>query len=663
MADKLPLYGIDQLPDHAVVTIVDGKATCDAANEVHGECVTWSGENGTYTQAFKNIRNTDWNALKDRKVYLWADNNAESRKAMGKVRVILEKLGVKSIIVLDAKHKPDNWNATRANREDCTELVSEHGTSVYPQTESEVASETKKYFQFLGLQGKRFYFYVNASGQVLSFTGTDLERSGNQLTLADGKYWEDMFSNDSKHAANCLIRNSERKGFYDAKLIRGRGVWIDGEHSVLNTGNRLIVDGEEIHVSEFQGKFIYEQGDSMSIQACAAMDSTGGQSLIDICRMVRWADPISGSLLAGWIFSSIICGSLPWRSHIYIIGAVGAGKTWVLENILEPTLEGIALTAQSKSSEAGVRQTIGSDARPVIFDEAEAENPEDKLRMQRVFDLARQASSEGGAPILKGTASQTGGIPYVVRSCFCFASIVQSQTQYADETRTTIMRLAPPHHEHEPPFEVLEEAARTTFTSEYRNALISRAVSMMPIVRENALLFARTGQKFFGSRRASDQYGMMLAGLYALTHDEVVDDPMAFIETFEWIGRKTDKPQTSEDRLMDAILQHEVRWVPGTPGRSVAEVIDRERRNTMEQSEDERMALRKLGIKLIDDKLYIAISGEGLRKILKDTQWSSNWSRCLINIKDAKRTNGSERFAPGVKARAIVIPMPESITG
>jgi putative DNA primase/helicase len=88
---------------------------------------------------------------------------------------------------------------------------------------------------------------------------------------------------------------------------------------------------------------------------------------------------------------------------------------------------------QSKTTEAGIRGALGSDARPVVLDEAETQNEPDRARMQQVLDLARQGSSEGGSTILKGTR-EGGSRHYRIRSCFAFASVNLGLTQAADES-------------------------------------------------------------------------------------------------------------------------------------------------------------------------------------------------------------------------------------
>ncbi|NBT59849.1 hypothetical protein EBT16_13805 [bacterium] len=254
------------------------------------------------------------------------------------------------------------------------------------------------------------------------------------------------------------------------------GAWEDRGRYILNIGDKLLVDGQMVDFSSFETDYIYEKRQSSRNfpYSTHVLTSVEASKLVNICMRARWADPISPYLLAGWVFSSIICGAMPWRTHIYIFGPAGSGKSWVIENILQRLLKGFCYEAQSKATESGIRQQLKGDARPVILDETEAEEEKDRLRLQGIFDLARQAST-GNAPIVKGSISGEA-IEYYVRSSFAFASITPSQVHEADQTRTEMMRLLPPPDatsdkakDDSKKFIELQQSVIDTFTAPPRN--------------------------------------------------------------------------------------------------------------------------------------------------------------------------------------------------
>ena len=114
--------------------------------------------------------------------------------------------------------------------------------------------------------------------------------------------------------------------------------------------------------------------------------------------------------------------------------------------MLGPVVGPIGLQVQSKTSEAGIRQSLQSDARPVIFDEFEREDSTAAARVQGVLDLMRQSSSESEKVILKGTQNQQAARAFRIRSCFAFCSINVAASHAADESRLTVLALKTADH-------------------------------------------------------------------------------------------------------------------------------------------------------------------------------------------------------------------------
>ena len=69
-----------------------------------------------------------------------------------------------------------------------------------------------------------------------------------------------------------------------------------------------------------------------------------------------------------------------------LVGAAGTGKSWMLDNIVKRVMGNIALSVSSKSTEAGIRDNLGGDIRPVVFDEAENRLHAQKAVMVRLME-------------------------------------------------------------------------------------------------------------------------------------------------------------------------------------------------------------------------------------------------------------------------------------
>lgn len=668
---KRPLYGLQLLAKHpkSTVIVVEGEGCADAGRKLLSDHVfiTWPSGSSACRQA-------DWSTLAGRDVILWPDADDPGIKAMNELVEILKKSKIKSIRMLDVSSQSGGWDigdvvSENWSTQQTQNWIDDNKKLVYPiGDEPEKVGLENIHFRSLGYHGKSFVFYIQATGQVVAYKGTELEAWGNLQTLAPAHFWSESYEDHKKSISNALIRQSEHIGYYDPAIVRGRGVWEDNDRSVLHLGNKLIVDGMECDIRTFKTDYIYEQRVAMHIKTHDPLESSEATKLVDICNLVRWEESISGFLLAGWIFSSIICGVLPWRSHIYLSGPVGSGKSWVIDNIIARCLRDIGVVAQGESTEAGLRQKLKGDARPVLFDEAEADTVQNAARMQRIFGLARQASTEGAAPILKGTQSQSGALEYVIRSCFVFASIQPSMMHYADESRITLLRLDNPYGGGGARFQKLLSARNKVMTDEFCDGIISRAVLMAPIIRHNHRIFAEAGEDMFGGRRASDQFAMMLSGLYGLMNDRKLqdhDDAKEFIlsENFDWEGRLSEKPIPSEVTLLDTILQSEVLTRVGNIRKMIGELVaDEIASNSLGNGRyDEQDVLRGHGVKVVGDTLHIANNCVGLKKILKDTPWANKWNQTLINIQNAEKSTQGEFFAAGIQSRSIIIPIPDSL--
>ncbi len=94
----------------------------------------------------------------------------------------------------------------------------------------------------------------------------------------------------------------------------------------------------------------------------------------------------------------------------------------MLNGFVHHLLGRLDLFAQGNSTEAGIRQTLNADARPVLFDESESNEENDARRIQAVLSLIRQSSTESEAQTFKGSASGEA-MAFHIRSMFCLASI------------------------------------------------------------------------------------------------------------------------------------------------------------------------------------------------------------------------------------------------
>ncbi len=271
-----------------------------------------------------------------------------------------------------------------------------------------------------------FYYFSVAAGQVYDLKPGEHGRAM-LCAMASITHWEasqwfkEKKGVDWDAASAFLMQACRDVGIYNPDRIRGRGAWIDDGRSILHLGDRLLVDGAVHHNLTLEGSaFVYEAARPLAQAVARPLTNADAYKLVALLRRLSWDRPVNAILCAGFIATASVCGGLKWRSAVWITGSAGTGKSTVFTKIIAAALGGMALEVQSKTSEAGIRQELGSDARPVLFDEAEGEDHHAAARMQGVLDLVRQSSSEGGAEIIKGTQNQKKANRFRIRSNSCW---------------------------------------------------------------------------------------------------------------------------------------------------------------------------------------------------------------------------------------------------
>jgi putative DNA primase/helicase len=529
----------------------------------------------------------------------------------------------------------------------------------------------------LGHDNGIFYYLSRGTGQVHGLTParhTELELIG----LADPiRFWEQcgIFKKDKsdagwdhKKAATWMMHWCRLRGIYNPDRQRGRGAWLDNGRPLLNLGNRLIVKGETHPLKLPGSEYIYEAGATVNQTVAPPIDATTAGELAEICKLFRWEREISATLMAGWLVIAPICGALPWRPSIWVSGGSGSGKTTLETRIVRPVLGRIGLRVQGGTTEAGIRQILMRDARPVAFDEADAENAHGKMRIQSILDLVRQSSSEGGAEIVKGTQAQSGAKRYHIRSCFMFSSINVTMDHLADESRITVLELRNAAAGCQDEFDALLARIESSITPEFCAGLLARAVWLMPVILRNAATFARAVTTHLGNSRVGDQIGTLLAGRYALLSDDEVTPEQAkkWVEKQDWGGLTSATAAPDEERLTLRLIQQKIKVDLGDKviERTVGEVLEEAAKDTGTDSMADLMArnyqnaLKRVGLKFEDGGVWVSNTHHEIKTWLKDSPWASQWGRSLKRIPGAKTSEPKVIvFGKWDKTKAVWLPL------
>lgn len=531
----------------------------------------------------------------------------------------------------------------------------------------------------LGHDRGMFYYLSRAAGQVFEMAPSQHTKTGLMALASVAHYWQNTRHCDDKGgirwdaAADELMCSCRDIGIYDSSKVRGRGAWMDRGRAVLHLGNRMVVDGASVGLMLPGSRYVYEAAQPLIPEIVAPLSTSEAHKLVGICKRLRWECGISGTLLAGFIAIAPVCGGLAWRPSIWITGGSSSGKSYIKDNILAPSLAGVALQVQSKTSEAGIRQSLGSDARPVLFDEAESEDQVAATRIQGVLDLVRQSSSDGGADIVKGS-SDGRAKRYRIRSCFAFSSINAAILHEADANRVSMLALRPPPKEpDEAAFRDLHADVINTITPDFAAGLVARSVRLLPVIRANAEVFAQAVSMHLGSRRTGDQYGALLAGAYSL-HSEgeiTVQAAKKYVEGQDWAVVSESETEKDELRLLSHLTQFRIRISAGngqhyepTIGQAIQAAFDLDKTIAPDLASDE---LKRTGIKpeVLRDAasgntqkgVWISNTHPALRRLMANTPWSAGWGRSIARLQHAEKSPNAESFAFGHVARAVWVPL------
>ena len=671
-----PLLNLQNILNNKLKTVlvVEGEKACDAAQKLFPMSIAT-----TWASGCKAINKTDWTPLKGRKIVLFPDNDQVGFEAMERLAQLLFSIGVETIKQVnppdDVKQGWDLADATWTTKE-AIQFVKqryfyvnkkEQVEELIPQVKTE--TEVDKYFQCLGFDGETYFYQPRATGQV-----TKLSRSGhtstNLVSIAPLSYWETLYPAKSganwTQAASNLFEASANVGVYSPNKIRGRGAYIDKKHTLLHLGEEIICNGERLSILKklpFKTDYIYQR--SANLYGCgneSPLSNEAALEILELAQRFQWDVQASGMLLAGWVALAPVCGALDWRPHIWLTGGAGTGKSAILDRFVSPLLADMGVHVSGNTTEAGLRQTLKSDALPIIFDEAESNEKSDQQRMQSILALARVASSETNAQMIKGSPNGEV-IRFHLRSMFFLSSISTALKQGADRTRFAQLTLksTSKFNKHERAFhwEQLEKDLDNKINDQTAKKLIARTFSLINTIKKNIKVFSRLAGENFDSQRLGDQYGALLAGAYSLMSNDLVSLSTAqnMIDSVSWESYSESTELPDERRCLQTILQHSVKIDKTEILLGELVEIAGGKYHTFVESEQAKDTLGRHGLKVNNDSLMVSNTSEALREILNGTSWQHSWSQVLTRLPNAEKAPATRFKGQGSVAKAVKIPV------
>jgi putative DNA primase/helicase len=538
----------------------------------------------------------------------------------------------------------------------------------------EVATESDFPFLCLGYNKGSYYYLPRETQQVVELSA-GAHTKNNLLSLADLSFWASNFDTgkrgafDVDAATNAMMRACAKKGIFSMELLRGRGAWWDDGRIVVHCGDMLYVDKVPHAPSAIRSRYVYEMGQPMRAAIDKPLTVNEAKLYLDHIQRMPFARDLDAVMMAGWTVCAHIGGVLNWRPHVWLVGAKGTGKSYVMDRVVKPLFgPDRCLAVASSTTEAGLRQSLGSDAVPVLFDEAEGQDQTAVARIQRILETVRQSSSETGAKIAKGTTTGSA-LSFQIRSCFMFASINASIVQQSDRSRITVVELKADRQRYN--LEQLNRHGQFLTGDEYAQRYQARAIALAPVIRHNAEIFSMVAAAKLGEQRAGDQCGALLAGAYSLSSDSkvTVEQAEEWLAQFDLAEDKAEVESMSDEQAcLQHILQQVVKGVDMSLGKrdlTVGELIDYAMNEVpgdgeLSNSLCAQRALGRVGLRLDNtgDGLLVANNSDGLKRLLANTPWSTNWNKVLKRLPGAKAADVTYFGFSGSESRAAWVPLP-----
>jgi hypothetical protein len=508
----------------------------------------------------------------------------------------------------------------------------------------------------LGYAGSEFVFRHQQTKEVVKRVSFQLLSAPGLFELASKEFWESKFGKIDKHgrvygidyvsAGNALIQACRAAGAIDASSIRGIGVWPEDGRLVVNLGGEVILSN----------KFIYTTPKPLVLNRSPVPFDT----IIEFLRKPNWTSASVPEMLLGWAVTSVLCGALPWRPHAGVTGPAQGGKSTILRAMGE-ILSPLVIVREGISTEAGIRQAIGNDARPVILDELEAESGQDRGRVARIIKLMRSSSSATGG-VARGTP-EGKAISFNTRAMFLIGAINLQRNSAADTSRQLRFELAKIDTEqgrrsHQEVVQLLERL--TGIGPAFCQYVIDHATDVL----SSQPLIHRTIPAV--QERQADNLATVLAGYWVAFNgrpinqqeaEKLVDEHVAAIDE-QKEGVELDDATECLNSLLGFTVTQTITDDTDNGPRTRREpvVLGTVIANAIANKPHEVGLLDQLGIRVEDGGFIVANSHPGLRKVYRDTRWEGGmWSSALSRLEGAVKTS-QKRFSDGVRSMAVWIP-------
>ncbi len=569
----------------------------------------------------------------------------------------------------------DSHSESRADNVSCTTADQLHTGAALPDV---VSVPERCPIIPLGQSGGD-YFFISASGELRRMKAEALEAGRGVRALLSGygyvteawcleKFPQKGGGWSQREAGQWIIDQCNGKGVFDPASadLRYVGVWRDEDgNAIAHCGDRLVQpDGQVMSPAAFQGK---------SVMIGAAAIASPDNSYIDpeaitglLCELKAlwgWKRDADADVFFGWVAAASLGGFPEWRSHLYVYGSRGSGKSKLIE-LAASLLGDFGGSVLNDATEAGLRQSRNNQARPILIDEFEPDqSARTGSKQDNMFALFRRMSGAGGGRVSRGGADHSA-VSFRSLGAAYVTSINHIHLEPQDRSRFVMIDLGLLPATSDP----LETMTRLKAFELSAKALSSclRGRILCQSVRwdETHSAIASAARKEGADARQADTIATILAGRDLALFDVKIDQSrLNELRPIlrEMAGDAEDSGATSEgDDALDYLLSSTLNLDRGFK-RTIRELlmaaIDQV---AILEVDDPTAALSRVGIYILPAKKSIGVR-LGRTTQVADLYAGTKWQNgahvsALLQIEGVSRPNGATRVSPNQQHRLVLIP-------
>lgn len=503
-------------------------------------------------------------------------------------------------------------------------------------------------------------------------------------------YWRDPDGDKfrAEAAAIWFNRKCRAAGRWDTRrAIRSLGVWPgDGREVILHKGDELwrFTGGEYVRQSIIEA-LRAPRGPLYRLCPPAPepqSPSSSAEGHWVIGRLAKWNYGVIGNgegasgadVAAGLFMASLLAAYGPFRGHLLIDAMAGSGKTELML-FLQSLAWAMGVEVIDNFTEAGLRSDLSGEARTVLLDEAESSAEPGQGAVEKVIRLMRGMATGKGSGRVQGTAAG-GSLTQTAVGSVIMAGINPPKLNPQDASRIVQVRLLPLTGK------LADQASLEAMRAEAQKLspkLLGRALAGAARYREDfaSIKLALTGEGG-ETPRGADLIAMLAAGRRLLLNDHPLTPEEAVEEVVFW------RPLIDERAASGGVtnegsdaLAHLFAWSSGQHRHdrvlSIGELVDQ-----VVKGGDYEGVLGAHGLKVLTGSpcpgapdanwLCVANNHPVLERIFERTKWK-DWKRTFTYLDalgegyQTHLTKSSLRFGPGMKQRALAIPLAPWIEG